>query len=89
MGIDELATQGKYLRIHPIELKESQAMRPKRLYPGCVVKAAVRQLLVPLPLTARIGGVPDGSRTHRLDRNSMTEGTQPTAGVSGLIRALH
>ena len=58
MGIDELATQGKYLRIHPIELKESQAMRLKRLYPGCVVKAAVRQLLVPLPMTARIGGVP-------------------------------
>ena len=57
-GIDELATQGKYLRIHPIELKESQAMRLKRLYPGCVVKAAVRQLLVPLPMTARIGGVP-------------------------------
>ena len=58
MGIDELATQGKYLRIHPIELKESQAMRLKRLYPGCVVKAAVRQLLVPLPMTARVGGVP-------------------------------
>ncbi|MBF0943133.1 MAG: transcription-repair coupling factor, partial [Actinomyces sp.] len=41
IGIDEVATQGKYLRIHPIELKESQALRLKRLYPGCVVKAAV------------------------------------------------
>ena len=58
IGIDEVATQGKYLRIHPIELKESQALRLKRLYPGCVVKAAVRQLLVPLPMTARVGGVP-------------------------------
>lgn len=58
IGIDEVATQGKYLRIHPIELKESQALRLKRLYPGCVVKAEVRQLLVPLPMTARVGGVP-------------------------------
>lgn len=58
IGIDEVATQGKYLRIHPIELKESQALRLKRLYPGCVVKAAVRQLLIPLPMTARVGGVP-------------------------------
>lgn len=58
IGIDEVATQGKYLRIHPIELKESQALRLKRLYPGCVVKAAVRQFLVPLPMTARVGGVP-------------------------------
>ena len=33
-------------------------MRLKLLYPGCVVKAAVRQLLVPVPMTARVGGVP-------------------------------
>ena len=31
-------------------------MRLKRLHPGTVIKAAVRQVLVPLPLTSRVGG---------------------------------
>ena len=57
-GIDEIITQGQYLRVHPVELRDSAAMRLKRLHPGSVIKAAVRQVLVPLPRTARIGGVP-------------------------------
>lgn len=57
-GIAEVATQGKYLRVAPVELADSQVMRLKRLHPGAVIKAAVRQVLVPLPLTARIGGEP-------------------------------
>ena len=57
-GIAEVATQGKYLRVSPVELRDSQVMRLKRLHPGTVIKAAVRQVLVPLPLTSRIGGAP-------------------------------
>ncbi len=57
-GIAEVATQGKYVRVAPVELADSQVMRLKRLHPGAVIKAAVRQVLVPLPLTARIGGEP-------------------------------
>ena len=57
-GIAEVATQGKYLRVSPVELRDSQVMRLKRLHPGTVIKAAVRQVLVPLPLTLRIGGAP-------------------------------
>lgn len=57
-GIEEVATQGKYLRIAPVELADSQVLRLKRLHPGSVIKAAVRQVLVPLPMTQRIGGVP-------------------------------
>ncbi|WP_022867629.1 transcription-repair coupling factor [Schaalia vaccimaxillae] len=55
-GIEEIATQGKYLRINPIELRDSQVMRLKRLHPGSVIKAAVRQVLVPIPQTQRVGG---------------------------------
>jgi len=40
------------------ELRDSQVMRLKRLHPGTVIKAAVRQVLVPLPLTSRVGGSP-------------------------------
>ncbi|MDC4233703.1 transcription-repair coupling factor [Actinomyces sp. B33] len=57
-GIEEVVTQGKYLRVHPVELRDSQAMRLTRLHPGAVIKAAVRQVLVPLPTTQRVGGAP-------------------------------
>ena len=57
-GITEIVTQGKYLRVSPVELRDSQVMRLKRLHPGTVIKAAVRQVLVPLPLTSRVGGAP-------------------------------
>ena len=54
-GIRELLTQGNYLRIGPIQLRESQAMRLQRLYPGSVIKPAVRQVLVPLTRPGRTG----------------------------------
>ncbi|MDO4258472.1 MAG: transcription-repair coupling factor [Actinomycetaceae bacterium] len=57
-GIEEMTPQGKYLRIAPVTLADSQVMRLTRLYPGSVIKAAVRQVLVPLPTTSRIGGSP-------------------------------
>lgn len=57
-GITEVATQGKYIRFAPVELRDSQVMRLKRLHPGSVIKAALRQVLVPAPTTSRIGGEP-------------------------------
>ena len=57
-GLEEVVTQGKYVRINPVELRDSQVMRLKRFHPGSVIKAAVRQVLVPVPTTARIGGAP-------------------------------
>lgn len=57
-GLEEVVTQGKYLRLGPIELRDSQMLRLKRLHPGTIIKAAVRQVLVPLPMTKRFGGDP-------------------------------
>lgn len=54
-GIEELITQGNYVRIGPVQLKESQAMRLQRLFPGAVVKPTVRQVLVPLSRSRRMG----------------------------------
>ncbi|WP_350258583.1 transcription-repair coupling factor [Scrofimicrobium sp. R131] len=48
LGVDEAVTQGNYLRLGPVELMDSTALRLKRLYPGSVIKPATRQLLVPL-----------------------------------------
>ena len=57
-GITDIAAQGKFIRFAPVELPESGQMRLKRLYPGSMLKPAVRAILVPFPTTARIGGTP-------------------------------
>ncbi|MFD1658138.1 transcription-repair coupling factor [Streptomyces caeni] len=57
-GVGEIVLQGTTVRFAPVELRESQELRVKRLYPGTVIKPAVRQVLVPRPKTAKVGGKP-------------------------------
>ncbi|NKI40750.1 transcription-repair coupling factor [Streptomyces physcomitrii] len=57
-GVGEIMLQGPNIRFSPVELRESQELRLKRLYPGTVIKGTARQLLVPRPKPARIGGKP-------------------------------
>jgi transcription-repair coupling factor (superfamily II helicase) len=57
-GVTEVTVQGNHIRFAPVDLRESQQLRLKRLYPGTLVKPAVRTILVPRPATARIGGRP-------------------------------
>jgi len=57
-GLTDVTVQGRYVRFAPVELPESAMLRLKRLYPGTVLKPAVRTILVPFPTTARLGGRP-------------------------------
>jgi transcription-repair coupling factor (superfamily II helicase) len=57
-GLTDITAQGKFVRLAPVELPESAQLRLKRLYPGSVLKPALRTILVPFPTTARIGGKP-------------------------------
>jgi transcription-repair coupling factor (superfamily II helicase) len=57
-GVHEVVSQGNFLRLAPVELPESRSMRLSRLYPGSLVKPATRTILVPRPMTARVGGQP-------------------------------
>ncbi|MFE9647028.1 transcription-repair coupling factor [Streptomyces sp. NPDC006365] len=57
-GVAEIVLQGNNIRFAPVELRESQELRVKRLYPGVVIKPAVHQVLVPRPKTAKVGGMP-------------------------------
>lgn len=57
-GIAEITTQGKYLRFAPLELADSQRLRLMRLYPGSLLKPAMREVRVPAPMTRPMGGVP-------------------------------
>ncbi|MEV5509534.1 transcription-repair coupling factor [Streptomyces orinoci] len=57
-GVTDITLQGSNVRFGPVELRESQELRLMRLYPRTVLKPATRQILVPRPATARIGGKP-------------------------------
>jgi transcription-repair coupling factor (superfamily II helicase) len=57
-GLSEVALAGNSIRFAPVELPESAQLRLQRLYPGTLVKHAVRTILVPKPMTARVGGQP-------------------------------
>ncbi|WP_431945690.1 transcription-repair coupling factor [Actinacidiphila sp. bgisy167] len=58
LGVSDITLQGGNVRFSPVELRESQELRLNRLYPRTVVKQAAKQILVPRPSTARIGGKP-------------------------------
>jgi transcription-repair coupling factor (superfamily II helicase) len=57
-GLTEIVTSGTFIRFTPAELPESRVLRLNRLYPGSVVKAAAKMILVPRPRAAVIGGEP-------------------------------
>jgi transcription-repair coupling factor (superfamily II helicase) len=57
-GVADITLQGPNVRFGPVELRESQELRLKRLYPRTVLKAATKQILVPRPTTGKIGGKP-------------------------------
>ncbi|WP_255950404.1 transcription-repair coupling factor [Streptomyces odontomachi] len=62
-GVGEIVLQGSSIRFSPVaELRESQELRLKRIYPGALHKPATRQILVPRPKTARVGGKPLAGR---------------------------
>ncbi|WP_406283245.1 transcription-repair coupling factor [Embleya sp. NBC_00896] len=57
-GVTDVTLQGNFVRFGPVDLRESQQLRLQRLYPKTLVKTATHQILVPKPMTARIGGQP-------------------------------
>lgn len=57
--IGDVGVQGKHVRFGPVtDLRESQQLRLMRLYPGTILKEALGTILVPAPMTARVGGKP-------------------------------
>jgi transcription-repair coupling factor (superfamily II helicase) len=57
-GVGDISVQGNHVRFGPVDLPESAQLRLQRLYPKSLVKDAVRTILVPKPMTARVGGKP-------------------------------
>ncbi|MFF5565856.1 transcription-repair coupling factor [Streptomyces sp. NPDC012623] len=57
-GVGEIVLQGPNIRFAPVELRESQELRLKRLHPRTVIKPGAHQILVPRPTAGKIGGKP-------------------------------
>ena len=57
-GLREIVLAGSSIRMSPADLPESRILRLTRLYPGTIVKAATRTIVVPRPTTAAVGGQP-------------------------------
>ena len=57
-GLTDVVAQGNNVRFAPAQLRESQQLRLARLYPKSTYKEGTQTLLVPKPMTARIGGSP-------------------------------
>ena len=63
-GLTDVVASGAFIRLSPVggengaPLPESRELRLQRLYPGTVVKAPTHLVLVPAPVTARVGGQP-------------------------------
>ena len=57
-GLEEITQMGRNVRFAPVALPDSRQARLKRLYPGAMLKPAVRVLMVPVPpaLAAGSGG---------------------------------
>lgn len=49
LGVTEAIGAGTTLRLSPVTLPDSRALRLSRLYPGSVIKAAARTIVVPRP----------------------------------------
>jgi len=57
-GVADISVQGAFVRFGPVDLPESGQLRLQRLYPKSLVKDATHTILVPKPMTARVGGKP-------------------------------
>ncbi|MBB4929729.1 transcription-repair coupling factor (superfamily II helicase) [Lipingzhangella halophila] len=55
-GLTDVVLQGSQIRFSPVELRESQQLRLRRLYPKAVYKEAQHTLLVPVPKAGGLGG---------------------------------
>ncbi|MGX7825329.1 transcription-repair coupling factor [Actinokineospora sp. 24-640] len=55
-GVTEVVTQGSTIRFAPLPLRDSQAIRLKRLYPKAIHKAVTNTISIPRPTEGAAGG---------------------------------
>jgi transcription-repair coupling factor (superfamily II helicase) len=73
-GLTDIGQQGNHIRFSPAELPESRQVRVQRLYPGTLIKPAVRTMLVPVP---KAGRAASGSGRSAPARSAVPLGAPP------------
>ena len=61
-GVTDITLQGNNVRFSPLELRESQELRLKRLYPGALIKPSTHQIHIPRPKPKTLGAKPLSGR---------------------------
>ncbi|PSK98353.1 transcription-repair coupling factor [Murinocardiopsis flavida] len=57
-GLTDVVLQGAQIKFAPVELRESQQLRVRRMYPKSILKETAKTLLVPAPKAGGLGGRP-------------------------------
>lgn len=76
-GLAEVTMMGKNIRLAPVNLPDSRQARLKRLYPGAILKPAVRVALVPAP-----------GDSKRMGESSVVEGDDLLDWVGMLVHSV-
>lgn len=94
-GLEEITQMGRNVRFTPVALPDSRQARLKRLYPGAMLKPAVRVLMVPVPpaqvggaMSARPGVMGAAQTSARLGTGAPMEGDELLEWVSRLVTAV-
>ncbi len=58
VGITEVVSTSQAIRFSPADLPDSRQLRLNRLYPGAKILKAAGHVVVPRPMTAKVGGSP-------------------------------
>ena len=65
-NVTEVIGAGKTVRLSPVELPESKSLRLARMYPGTIIKAASRTIIVPLPQQKALGVKSESPNSNEL-----------------------
>jgi transcription-repair coupling factor (superfamily II helicase) len=65
-NVAEVIGAGKTVRLSPVELPESKSLRLARMYPGTIIKAASRTVIVPLPQQKALGVKSESPNSNEL-----------------------
>ena len=85
--LQEVVLQGKFLRLHPISLRESDTVRLERLYPGSIYKSTHSVALVTLPQAQKWTPQSGRSTSEMVDTSLLTWATEVITTMATTTKA--
>jgi len=85
--LQEVVLQGKFLRLHPISLRESDTVRLERLYPGSIYKSTHNVALVTLPQAQKWTPQSGRSTSEMVDTSLLSWATEVITTMATTTKA--